>query len=141
MPQLRFKMKLTCLILGHKYPNTAQPTWSLDCLRGDKPKLRDETTEEIEVRTHMPPLDIPYSEKIRQTSYGRYSHNTVMINGVTAKNKTNFIVNGKKLKKGTPEYEKAKTAFNKSMSDFEDSMDEFGKSMKEMAKDLKDIFK
>jgi hypothetical protein len=61
---------------------------------------------------------------------------SIVING-----EETFIVNGKKLKTGTPEYIKAKKTLDGGMKTLDKGMDTLNESMKNMNKTLKDAFK
>lgn len=52
-----------------------------------------------------------------------------------------FMVNGKQLKPGTPEYIQAKKQFDSGMASFHSGMAEFQKSMQKMGEDLGNMFK
>lgn len=71
-------------------------------------------------------------------NHGTYTRNSKSTSDGTTHS---FVVNGIKLKPGTPAYEEAKREFDKGMSSFGKDMEEFGREMNDMAKDMRNMFK
>jgi len=87
--------------------------------------------------------------KVKQRSYGRNAGNYANINTVGNSNTvltiTNgeevFMVNGRRLTPGMPEYPSAKKQFDEGMAQFHSGMKQFEKSMEDMSDTLDNMFK
>lgn len=69
------------------------------------------------------------------------NYSNINVNGRTIKQDHKFVINGKTLKPGTPEYEHAKRTFIAGMHTFSAGMEQFDKTMEQFGQTMGDTFK